>query len=59
MDKVICAIIAIMVIECIALLQGIDGALMMSSIALIAGLGGYELRKHREKVINFVISEED
>jgi len=38
------AIIAIATIELYALTQGIDGALLAGTIAIIAGLGGYEAK---------------
>lgn len=47
MDKVtiLSAIIGIIVIESIALSQGINGTGLSLAIAAIAGLGGYELDK--------------
>jgi len=40
----IAAIAAICVIECVALLKGVDGQLLSVVIAALAGLGGYTLR---------------
>lgn len=47
MDKVtvLTAIIGIIILESIALSQGINGTGLSLSIAGIAGLGGYEVRK--------------
>lgn len=39
----ITAIVAITVLEAIALFKGIDGTLMATVVAAIAGLGGYTL----------------
>lgn len=39
----ITAIVAITVLEIVALLKGIDGTLMATVVAAIAGLGGYTL----------------
>lgn len=39
--RVLVAIVAITILESIALLKGIDGTLMSTSIAVIAGLAGY------------------
>jgi hypothetical protein len=38
------AIGGITILEVIALLQGIDGAILMLSLALLGGLGGYKLK---------------
>ena len=40
-SKTIVAIIAIAILLGIALLKNIDGALLASGLALLAGLGGY------------------
>lgn len=37
------------VLVLVALLKGIDGALMASGIAVIAGLGGYSARRLKDK----------
>ena len=42
------AIAGIVVLEAIALLQGIDGALLSMVIATIAGRAGYTLKKIKE-----------
>ena len=39
------AILSILVVECFALYQGIDGLLLGGVVAGLAGLGGYELGK--------------
>ena len=41
---IVVAIISILIMECIALLKGIDGALLMTSLAIVGGLAGYELK---------------
>ena len=38
------AIIAITIIECVAITNGIDGRVLILSIAAISGLGGYSLK---------------
>ncbi|MBA7587006.1 hypothetical protein ES708_29016 [subsurface metagenome] len=43
------AIIAICVLEGVALARGIDGAALSGALALIAGLGGYTLGKVKSK----------
>ncbi len=43
----IIAITAIFALETIALLKGINGVLMSTSVAIIAGLGGYEIASKR------------
>ena len=44
MGKVILAIVSISILEAIALITGVDGAIFALVIAAISGLGGYELR---------------
>ena len=39
----IIAIISIVILEAIALLQGIDGQIFATVISIIAGLGGYKI----------------
>ena len=39
-DRAICAILGIIILDAIALFNGIDGVLFMTSIAIISGLGG-------------------
>jgi len=41
----IIAIICVAVLECIALLMGIDGQIFATVISVIAGLGGYTIGK--------------
>ena len=53
MDKVIAAIIGMVVLDSIALMNGIDGTLMLIAVVAIAGLGGYELRD----VVNLIKGE--
>ena len=43
--KTIVAIAAITLLLAIALFKGIDGALLSSGIAVIAGIAGYEIGK--------------
>lgn len=45
----IVAMIRIAGLEVLALLQGINGALLASGFALIGGLGGYEIKVLRER----------
>ena len=45
-------IFAVVVLESVALLCGVDGALFMSSLALVGGIAGYEIKNvknHLEK----------
>jgi len=44
-QKVTYAMAGLVIIECVALFNGIDGTLMAVVIAAIAGLGGYSLAK--------------
>ena len=46
--KTITAILAITALECFALAQDINGALLGFAIAAIAGLGGYEIGKRKK-----------
>lgn len=46
----IVAIVAIVILEGIALWKGVNGATFGIVIAAIAGLGGYELKILRDKV---------
>ena len=46
----IVAIIALAVIEAVALIHGIDHALLALVVAVISGLGGYEYRKRKEEI---------
>ena len=41
----IIAIISIVILEAIALIQGIDGQIFATVISVIAGLGGYTIGK--------------
>jgi hypothetical protein len=43
------AIICVTALEVIALCNGINGALLAGSIAIIAGLGGYEVKRRVNK----------
>jgi len=45
----VAAILAITVLEAIALHKGIDGTLMTTVIAALAGLGGYTLAQAMKK----------
>lgn len=49
LDKPRLAMVLIAVMLCIALLKGMDGALLASGIGILAGLGGYEAGKKRAK----------
>ena len=42
------AIIGIVILEGIALIQGIDGQMLSVGIGVIAGLGGYQYGKKKE-----------
>jgi len=44
-QKVVCAIAGLVIIECVALFNGIDGTLMAIVVAAVAGLGGYSVAK--------------
>lgn len=44
----IIAILAITALEIVAIAQGINGALLAGSIAIIAGLGGYAVKRKRK-----------
>ena len=46
----IIAIVAIVLLEVVALLQGINGVMLAGSIAIIAGLGGYTAKTVKDKV---------
>ena len=43
--KVIAAVAGIVIIECVALSQGIDGAILMGSFAVIGGMAGYSAKE--------------
>ena len=45
------AIIGIVILESIALLNGIDGAMLMTAMATIAGLGGYALKETQSRLL--------
>ena len=45
----IIAMLSIVVLEAIALLKGVDGAVFGIVIAALAGLGGYELKIFKDK----------
>ncbi len=44
------AIIAVSLVVVYALSKGIDGAVLMSGIAIIAGLGGYQVKKIKDAI---------
>ena len=46
--EVIVAMVCITILEIVALLKGIDGALLSSAVAIIAGLAGYQIREFKE-----------
>lgn len=43
--KTVCAIAGVVLLECVALIQGIDGIALGAAVAVLAGLGGYTLGK--------------
>jgi len=49
LDNTKLAMVLIAVIEIVALLKGIDGALLSTVVAVIAGLGGYSYAKAKGK----------
>jgi hypothetical protein len=46
------SIVAISFIECFALAHGIDGTLLMITIAIISGIGGYQIPNLINKIKN-------
>ena len=42
----ISAILGVVIMETVALCNGIDGTLLMVSIGAVCGLGGYQLSSH-------------
>jgi len=46
--KTVCAMGGIVLLECVALSQGIDGTALAAVIAVLAGLGGYTLAKAKD-----------
>jgi len=46
----IVAIVAILILESIALIKGVNGAIMGIVIAALAGLGGYEAKVLKDKI---------
>lgn len=48
---VLTAIAAVTILAGIAMFKGIDGALYLSSLAIIGGLAGYELKNLKDKII--------
>jgi len=46
----IAAMASIVILEAIALLKGIDGAIFGIAIAAISGLGGYEIKVLQNKI---------
>lgn len=46
------AIIGVVAIACAAIIHGFNGVIIASSMAIVAGLGGYELRVAKEKKKN-------
>ena len=49
LNKTIIAILAVVILEAVAIWRGIDGATLGIAIAAIAGLGGYEVRAWQSK----------
>lgn len=50
--KTVAAIVGIVVLEGIALYQGVDGAMLSTVVAILAALGGYEIGKGKSSVQN-------
>ena len=48
---IVSAIIIIGLLTSIAILKGIDGAIFMSSLSIIGGLAGYELKRIKDNHI--------
>jgi len=46
----IAAMVSIVILEAIALYQGIDGAVFGICIAALAGLGGYQIKAIKDKI---------
>jgi len=46
----IVAIVGIVILEAIALANGIDGVLMSGAIAVIGGLAGYQAKTLRDRI---------
>lgn len=46
---IITAIIAILILEAIALAKGIDGVLLASAFTIIGGLAGYKVKSEQNK----------
>jgi len=44
------AILAITIIECVALLKGVDGLLFSLAVAAISGLGGFQVKSVLDKI---------
>lgn len=42
-QNVLAAMICITMIECVAIMQGMNGLMLTIAVAAVAGLGGYEL----------------
>ena len=47
-----CSVIAgIVIIECVALANGIDGMILGATIAILGGIGGYQAKKIKEGIL--------
>lgn len=46
----IVAIVAVVILELVALSQGINGVMLAGSIAVISGLGGYTVKAAKDKI---------
>jgi len=46
------AIIGVVSLETVALNNGIDGAILAGALAIIGGLGGYQVKKIRDRLTN-------
>jgi len=49
--KVLVAIVGLVILECVAMFNGINGTVFSVVIAAIAGLGGYSLRPVVDKAV--------
>jgi hypothetical protein len=48
----ICAIVCISVLEAIALLEGLDGAIFSMVVAVIGGIAGYKIKGIVDKIVD-------
>lgn len=43
------AVVAIVIMECVALMNGIDGKVLTGSVAVVSGIAGWHFKKHTSK----------